>query len=174
MLAPPGDGKVPPSNERAAIPTVVTMRVTSHITSVSWIPSEAVKGYTKPAFTMGIAHYDEPPPDTIGDLDSLRVADAFRFAHRLEAWAEFDGNALVGHGVGGGLIMGSTTVRLGPLGITFAAFALPDLRSEPEAGDGWVRFTQTVGGRTALPLPRRSSARRTCGSSPRSCGRRCR
>ncbi|GII31597.1 hypothetical protein Pmi06nite_50390 [Planotetraspora mira] len=157
MLAPPHGGRVTPSYEATAIPTVETMHVTSHITSVSWIPSEAVKGYTKPAFTMGIAHYDEPPPDSIDDLAALRAADAFRFAHRLEAWAEFDGGALVDHGVDGGLIMGSTTVRLGPLGVTFAAFSLPDLRSEPEIGDGWIRFTQTVGGRTAMPLPRRSS-----------------
>jgi hypothetical protein len=31
---------------------------------------------------------------------------------------------------------------------------MPDLASEPEIGDGYARFTQTVGGRTALPLPR--------------------
>ncbi|MFG6201572.1 cyclic nucleotide-binding domain-containing protein [Nonomuraea sp. JJY05] len=133
------------------------MRIESQVTSLSWIPSEAVKGYTKPAFTMGIAHYDDPPPDVVGDIEALRAAGGFRFANRLTAWAEFDGDRLVRCGSGGGLIMGSTTVRLGPLGVTFAAFSLPDLRPEPETGDGWVRFTQSAGGRTALPFPRRVS-----------------
>ncbi len=31
---------------------------------------------------------------------------------------------------------------------------LPAIQLEPEVGDGWVRFTQTVGGRTGVPLPR--------------------
>jgi len=40
---------------------------------------------------------------------------------------------------------------------TFAAVSLPDLQPEPEVGDGWVRFTQTAGGRTGVPAPRRVS-----------------
>ena len=51
--------------------------------------------------------------------------------------------------------MGSTTVSLGVVHRTFQAVQLPDLRREPEHGDGWVRFTQTVGGRTGVPAPRR-------------------
>jgi hypothetical protein len=50
--------------------------------------------------------------------------------------------------------MGSTTVRVASLGATFAAVAMPDLRPAPEVGDGWVRFRQTCGGRTAVPMPR--------------------
>jgi hypothetical protein len=133
------------------------MSVESQVTSLSWIPSEAVKGYTRPAFTVGIAHYDDPPPDKVGDLEALRGADGFRFANRLTAWAEFADGRLTGHGVDGGLVMGATTMRLGPLGVRFTAFSLPDLRPEPEVGDGWVRFTQTAGGRTAMPFPRRIS-----------------
>ena len=33
--------------------------------------------------------------------------------------------------------------------------ALPTIQSEPEVGDGWVRFKQTAGGRTGMPAPRR-------------------
>jgi hypothetical protein len=127
----------------------------SCLTSISWIPSEAVKGLTKPAFSMGISHYDDPPPDVVDDLDALRAADAFRFANRLSAWSSFRDGVPVAYGRGGGLSMGSTTVRVGPLGATFTGYALPLLRPEPELGDGWIRFTQTAGGRTALPLPRR-------------------
>lgn len=135
------------------------MRVESRVTSLSWIPSEAVTGVMRGAFTAGVSHYDDPPPDVILDLEGLRAADGFRFANRLSAWAEFSDGRLVDCGSGGGVSMGSTTVRLGPLGATFAAVAMPDLQGEPEVGDGWVRFTRTSGGRTGVPLPRRIPAR---------------
>jgi hypothetical protein len=52
-------------------------------------------------------------------------------------------------------MIGSSTIQLGALHHCFAAVALRDLRREPERGDGWVRFVQTVGGRTGIPMPRR-------------------
>jgi Cyclic nucleotide-binding domain len=131
------------------------MRVESAATALSWIPSEAVTGLTRAAFTVGLTHYDQPPAGTLGDLAELRAADRFRFANRLAAWAEFDGDTLVGYGQDGGGLMGSTTVRIAALGTTFAAVGMPDLRPEPEVGPGWARFTQTCGGRTAVPAPRR-------------------
>ena len=130
------------------------MRVTSSGTSVSWIPSEALTGAMAAGMALGLGHYDPPPPGELGDLEALRREDRFRFAHRLEVWAEFDGDRVVDHGRAGGVVMGSTTVRVGRLGATFAAVAMPDLAPEPETGPGWVRFTQTSGGRTAVPLPR--------------------
>jgi hypothetical protein len=130
------------------------MRVESRATSLSWIPSEAVTGLSRAAFDTGVVHYDEPPPGALGDLEELRRGDRFRFANRLQAWAEFDGRRPVGYGQSGGVVMGSTTVRVASLGATFAAIAMPDLRPEPEVGDGWVRFRQTCGGRTAIPGPR--------------------
>ena len=51
------------------------MRLESSVTSLSWIPSEAVAGVNKPMFEMGVAHYDDPPPDVIEDLDALRDSD---------------------------------------------------------------------------------------------------
>ena len=47
-----------------------------------------------------------------------------------------------------------TTLNLGVGAITVPAVPLPDLQPEPEVGDGWVRFTQTAGGRTGVPAPR--------------------
>jgi hypothetical protein len=134
------------------------MRVRSEVTSVSWIPSEAVSGPMKAGFSLGFTHYDDPPPDDLGGLpgiEALRDADAFRYANRLSGWADFDGDRVLDCGYDGGVLMGSTTARLGPLGVTLAAIALPDLRADPEVGDGWVRLRQTCGGRTALPMPRR-------------------
>jgi Cyclic nucleotide-binding domain len=133
------------------------MRIESKVTSISWIPSEAVTGPMKASFASGLSHYDSPPPGRIDDVRALRDSDAFRFANELTAWAEFDGGQVVSYGQDGSNIMGATTVQLGPIDATFAAVSMPDLRPNPEIGDGWISFTQTVGGRTALPLPRKIS-----------------
>jgi hypothetical protein len=133
------------------------MRYEAQATSLSWIPSEAVSGPMKAGFSTGLNHYDSPPPDHVDDVAGLRDADAFRFANVLTGWAEFDGDRCVAFGQDGGTVMGSTTVRIGRLDATFAAVSLPELRPAPVCGDGWVAFTQTCGGRTALPLPRRVS-----------------
>ena len=44
------------------------VRHRSSITSLSWIPSEAVEGSTRLAFDAGLAHYDEPPPEIIEEF----------------------------------------------------------------------------------------------------------
>ena len=132
------------------------MRIESSVTSVSWIPSEAIAGLAKMPFEAGVLHYDEPPPDVIEDLEALRVADRFRFANELRAFIELDDTGkIVGFGHTGGGHIGLTRVRVGRRAVTFTAFPLPDLQPEPEVGDGWVRFVQTTGGRTGLPAPRR-------------------
>jgi hypothetical protein len=132
------------------------MRIESSVTSLSWIPSEAVRGGTRVAFDAGFTHYDVPPPDAVDDLEALAADDRFRFANCLSAAIDVDehGNVTGCSYTGGGLI-GATTVRLGSLSHTFEAFALPDLQAPPEVGPGWARFTQTAGGRTGLPAPRR-------------------
>jgi hypothetical protein len=132
------------------------MRIESSVTSLSWIPSEAIQGGTRVAFDRGFTHYDDPPPDVIEDLEALRRADRFRFANVLSAFVEFDDAGVVtGHGYTGGGFMGSTTVAVGGLNKEFEAVALPVIQQPPEIGDGWVRFVQTAGGRTGLPAPRR-------------------
>jgi hypothetical protein len=133
------------------------MRVESRVTSVSWIPSEAVAGPMKASFVAGVSHYDRPPPSRLGDLGEMRDDDAFRFANELIAWAEFDDATPTQFGQRGGQVLGSTTIRLGPLDATFSAVPMPDLRPDPVVADGQVTFTQTVGGRTALPIPRRTA-----------------
>ncbi len=134
------------------------MRIEGSVTSISWIPSEAVAGMTKGVFEVGFAHYDDAPPDDIGPdipatLEALRAADRLRFANHLAAYAEFADGSVVDAGYLGGGQIGSTTVRLGKR-FTVAAVSLPDRQLEPEIGDGWVRFTQSAGGRTGFPTPR--------------------
>jgi len=132
------------------------MRYESSITSLSWIPSEAVTGSTRMAFDSGFTHYDNPPPDEIDDLEALRAGDKFRFANFLRGWIEVGpGGEINGCGYSGSGLIGNTTIRLGALRHTFQNALLPALRRDPEKGDGWVRFTQTVGGRTGLPAPRK-------------------
>jgi hypothetical protein len=132
------------------------MRYESSVTSLSWIPSEAVTGSMRIAFDAGIGHYDDPPPAEVTDLAALQAADRFRFANLLRAWIEVtpDGQ-ITDAGYSGGGLIGTTTVKLGALKYRFQAAQLPDLQRAPEYGDGWVRFTQTVGGRTGAPMPRR-------------------
>ena len=68
------------------------MRVESSVTSLSWIPSEAVTGANKRVFEIGFTHYDDPPPDVIErSRRAARHATAFRFANRLEGWIEVEG-----------------------------------------------------------------------------------
>src|ERR1700689_4901577 len=113
------------------------MRHSSSITSLSWIPSEAIEGSMRLAFDAGFTHYDPPPPDVIEDMEALRVSDRFRFANVLEAWIDVnDAGRIVDCGYSGGGMMGSTTVRVGPVARTFEAIALPDLPQAPERGGG--------------------------------------
>ncbi len=130
------------------------MRIESSVTSISWIPSEAVTGMTKLPFDVGIGHYDVPPPDVIDDLGGLRAADRFRFANELRAWIEVEGGRVVDYGHEGGGHIGSTTLRLVGRQVAFQAVPLPDLRPEPEVASDSVRFVQTAGGRTGVPAPR--------------------
>ncbi|MDQ4098845.1 MAG: cyclic nucleotide-binding domain-containing protein [Actinomycetota bacterium] len=130
------------------------MRIESAVTSVSWIPSEAVEGATKLPFEIGVGHYDDPPPDVVGDLEALRAAGAFRFANDLRAWVEVKDGRIVDHGHSGRGYISSTLLRFGPLRVSFQPTAFPDLRSVPEVTDASARFVQTSGGRPGVPAPR--------------------
>lgn len=135
------------------------MHIDGSVTSISWIPSEAVIGATKLPFAMGMAHYDEPPPETLDGasvvetLDELRRADRFRFANHLTAWIDVADGRITEWGQSGDPMIGSTTMKLGR-SITVAAVPFETIVHEPEVGDSWVRFRQSAGGRTGVPAPR--------------------
>src|SRR6516225_1154139 len=136
-------------------PSIGAMRYESTVTSLSWIPSEAVTGASRPAFDSGFTHYDDPPPGEFSHIEELRAADRFRFANVLRAWIDVDASGrITGGGCDGGGLMGVTTLRLAGLSHTFQAVALPDIQRPPERGESWMRFVQTTGGRTAVPMPR--------------------
>jgi len=132
------------------------VRIEHTVTTLSWIPSEAVTGINKAIFESWFTHYDEPPPDSLYDLSQMARDDRFRFANRLHAWLEVKDGTIRDAGYVDGSVMGATTVRLGRHDLArFAAIGLPELRTEPEIGASSVRFVQTFGGRPALPAPRR-------------------
>lgn len=135
------------------------MRIESSVTSLSWIPPEAMTGPMRLPMDLGIGHYDPPPPDRLDDLDDLREADRFRFANELRAWIEVDDGRITNHGHAGGGRIGATKLRLGSMSITIPAVQYPDLRPDPQVGESWVRFEQTAGGRTGAPMPRHVSRR---------------
>jgi hypothetical protein len=132
------------------------MRIESSVTSISWIPSEAIDGLaTKLPFEVGVAHYDPPPPDVIDGLDELRRTDRFRFANELRGWIEVEDGWIVDFGQSGGGQIGSTTLQIAGRQAVFQAVALPDLHPEATATGHSVTFIQTSGGRTGVPTPRR-------------------
>lgn len=133
------------------------MRYEATVTSLGWIPSEAIRGMMRLPIDIGLGHYDPPPPDYVDDevLAQLVADDAIRFANRLSAWVEVEGGEIIDSGYTGKGIVGSTTAGLGPLKVTFPGVAYPVLQQPPVVADGRARFTQTAGGRTGAPLPRR-------------------
>ncbi len=132
------------------------MRIEHAVTTLSWIPSEAVTGVNKAVFESGVTHYDAPPPDVLYDLEQMAHDDRFRFANRLPVWIDVADGAIRAASYVDGSVMGATTVRLGQRDLArFQAVEFPELRAEPEIGETAVRFVQTFGGHVALPAPRR-------------------
>jgi hypothetical protein len=132
------------------------MRIEAAATTLSWIPSEAITGivYRVP-FDIAVAHYDDPPPDLLPDIDDYLAADAARFANRLRAWIEVRDGEIVDFGHSGSGLIGSTSMRLGTRTLRFVACPLPELRRAVRHGPDAIRFEQTAGGRTGVPAPRR-------------------
>ncbi|WP_256840934.1 cyclic nucleotide-binding domain-containing protein [Ornithinimicrobium cryptoxanthini] len=125
---------------------------------MSWIPSESVSGWLKGGFDLHLSHYDAPPTDHVADtaeVEAMRADDRFRFANVISGWADFsNGRPVGGWAEESGLLMGSTTVRLAVGRATFLGYSLPALREIAVPDDDTVVLTQTVGGRTGVPLPR--------------------
>jgi hypothetical protein len=131
------------------------VRIESAVTAVTWLPVEALEGIPNVPLELAIAHFDEPPPEVLGDLDELRRADAFREANELRAWIRVEDGRIAGHGYSGRGVAGFPRFELGPYQIAFPGIELPVLQTRPEVGDDWVRFVQTAGGKMGVPAPRR-------------------
>ncbi len=98
--------------------------------------------------------YDDPPPELLRGLDELRRTHRFREANELRAWIDVADGALAGYGYEGGGRPGPAEFEITPRQVVFPAIEFPVIQPEPEVGDGWVRFVQTVGGRVGSATPR--------------------
>ena len=130
----------------------------SSVTSLSWIPSEAIEGRTRLAFDSGSPTTTIRRPTALGDLERAAGRGPVPLRQRARGPGSTSDEA--------GRITDCGYERRRPDGrhdgqrsaaaaTVFQAVALPDIQREPERGDGWVRFVQTAGGRTGLPAPRR-------------------
>ena len=133
------------------------MRIDSCVTCISWIPFASVEGMPGIPFLMGVCNYDDPPPQSLDGSEERESVD--RFVNKLHAWVSVKDDRIADYGYCGGGYVGVTKVRLGPEVIGLPGIPLPILQRQPEILGTSVRFLQTVGGRTALPAPRRSSRR---------------
>jgi len=131
------------------------VRIESSVTSVSWIPSEAIGGIMRAPFDLGPMHYDNPPADQIDDVQALARSGAVRFINHQRAWIEVENGSIVAQGQSGRGWMGRTKLGFGSRMLLYPTIAMPDLRSEPASSGQSVRFVQTTGGRPAIPLPRK-------------------
>jgi hypothetical protein len=129
------------------------MRIDASAVAITWLPFEALDRIGVIPLELAVAHYDAPPPDVVPDLDELRRQDAFREANELRAWIEVDDDEIVDYGQTGRSLIGDGP-ELEAQQVSFPAVEFPAIQPEPELGDGWVRFTQTVGGRIGWPAPR--------------------
>src|SRR6266851_1390529 len=78
------------------------MKFESSVTAVSWIPFEAVKGFLAVPFDMGLAHYDEPLPSRLDDLDDWHRKDLFPECNELKGWIEVEDGKITAWGQHGG------------------------------------------------------------------------
>jgi hypothetical protein len=134
------------------------VRIQSSVTAVSWVPADVVEGGQRLHFHVGAAQYDDPPPTHLDDLAALLATGRVRLANRLEGYLEVDRGRVVTAGQSGQGSVGAARETAGAAQVGFATVPLPDLRPEPEQGDGWVRFTQTAGGLLSLGMPYRQGA----------------
>jgi hypothetical protein len=130
-------------------------RVTTSFTSVSWIPSEAIAGFMRLPIDAGIGRYDQAPPSRIDDIEAFVADGRCRFVNRLTAWAEIDGGRIVARGSSGGGLLAPTEVGPRRVSLAIPAVGFPEIRAIEADGDRSVTFTQTAGGRTGAPFPRR-------------------
>ena len=93
------------------------MQIAQSATSVSWIPSDSVRGGLKVPFSGGVMHYDPPPPLTLTDLEGMRRRGEFRFANILRAWIDVEDGTIPGCGYAGRVIMGLTPITVGSLNL---------------------------------------------------------
>jgi hypothetical protein len=130
------------------------VRIASSITSITWVPFGILDRLPQIPLSVAMASADEPPPEVIRNLQSLRGTGAFREGNELRAWIEVEGGRIVDFGHEGGGVFDVPAVDASSYEVAFPGMEFPVIRPQPDARDDRVRFLQTVGGRIGLPVPR--------------------
>ena len=147
-------------------------RIESSVTSVSWIPLDAMEGVQGLVADLGVGRWDLPPPDQLENLDELIAADAIRFANELRAWIEVEDGVITGYGHLGKGRMGQSIPKAGSRQIAFAAVALPDLRPDPKSTSHQSASYRPPGDEPGCRCLDASIAGRSCNSPRPRPGRR--
>ena len=119
------------------------MRVESSVSSVTWVPSDAVTGVARLQFVVGLAGNDDPPPDRIESAEALLAQNRVRQINELSAWVEFDDAGT------------PVTWDYSTEATYLHDEAFPTLRGDPVVEKSSVRFVQTTGGPLGVAVPRR-------------------
>jgi hypothetical protein len=130
------------------------MRFESRVTAVSWLPSEAVRRTPKLPFAIGAAHYDDPPPASLGDPAALADSGAVRLVNDLRAWIEVEDGRIVSTGYSGGGHVGVAELDLADGTIRGRDAVMPLEQQLPVVEGDSAHFRQSFGGRIGLTIPR--------------------
>ena len=85
------------------------MRIDASATAITWLPFDALDRISVVPLELAVAHYDEPPPELVPDLDELRQRDAFREANELRAWIDIKDGEIVDYGQTGRVMLTTLT-----------------------------------------------------------------
>jgi hypothetical protein len=147
------------------------MRIDASATAITWLPFAALDRIPVIPLELAVAHYDEPPPDVVPDLDELRRRDAFREANELRAWIKVDGDEIVDHGQTGRSLVGDGP-ELEAQQVSFAAVELPVIQPEPKSATAGSGSRRPSAAGSASLCPDLLPAGRTSMSAPSRPGRR--
>ena len=135
-------------------------------------PVQRARRDAEPSLGIAVAHFDEPPPEPLGDVARLRAADAFREANELRAWVDVENGRIVDHGRGG---RGSSPAR----GSTSPTTRSPSRRSSFRSSGRRQRSVTASSGSSRRSAAGSACLRRArfaaspiCTSAPRQPGRR--
>ena len=137
------------------------MHIERSVTSISWIPSEAVDGSHQGRLRGRLHPLRRAPRPTRSVLTSLPSVGARSASPTASASpttsASPSSSPTTARSSMPGYPVADTSARprCGSASSSrWPPSACPTASSTPEIGDGWVRFTQTAGGRTGVPAPR--------------------
>src|ERR1700709_2393135 len=106
------------------------MRVQASVVSLSWIPTDSLRGPLKTGMDLRLSHWDDPLPDRVKipeEEHEVRRRERLRFPNVLTAWADVEGGQIVAAGLDPTRadLTGPPHHPVDNIGATFRAVTLP-------------------------------------------------